>query len=333
MSLRKRSPVLAIVAVALAGVLVTVFPGAVSQGDSACTFESPSTSLENRVVDYDLSPSGFEFVSRSEVTTNTLRGSFDLRSARVQIQAEGLGFAMPVRMTVEYASVVEFRDADGDGRLGLGDEVVRELSLATARGASLHTVPRMQAGSYESLARYPLNVSGLFSGVAEVRFVILSVATSVEGEQRSPGRLFMEVAVDSFPFARNDTRLAVKVRQYGGSDLSAASDEIVSGTDGGRLSYRWSRCVGRDGTMLPVGPVVLEYPSGAAPRTATVFAFPDGDRIEHASSLGLAPASVEVAGFDVETFLPTGNGWIFGAAAVGASGMIVATAWRRVRRA
>ena len=333
MSLRSRTTLLATAALALAGLFATVPGTAVAQNGTACAFESPSTSLDHRVVDYDLRPSGFEFKSRSEDTTNTLQGSFDLATARVHMQVEGLEAATPARMTLEYASIVEFRDLDGDGRLGLGDEVVREVALPGKAGASIQAVPRMQAGAYESLARYPLNGTGLLSGVAELRFVVLADATTIAGEQRSPGRVFVEVAVESFSFARNDTRLAVKARQYGGTNLSAASDEVVSESPAGRLSYRWSRCVGRDGTMLPVGPVVVEYPSGAAPRTATVFAFPDGDRIEHASSLGLAPEPPEPQVFDVTALLPSGNAWIFAAATVGAAAMIVATAWRRVRGA
>lgn len=236
-----------------------------------------------------------------------------------------------MRLTLEYASVVEFRDMDGDGRLGIGDDVVRELVLSTAPGATLQSVPRMQSGSYESVARYPLNGTGLLPGVAEIRFIVLSEPATIEGETRSPSRVFIEAAVDSFPFQRNDTRLAVKVRQTGGTNLSAASDEIVSESAGGRLSYRWSRCVGRDGATLPVGPVVVEYPSGAAPRTATVFALPDGERIEHITSVGLAPAPTRPQGFEVADFLPSGNWLVFGATALAASGTILVSAWRRVR--
>ncbi len=298
---------------------------------SACSFEPQTASSARRVVDFDLDTARFQFTSRSEDAANTLRGSFDLDTARFQLQAEQSGAATPVRLTLEYASVVEFRDMDGDGRLGLGDDIVRELVLSAAAGATLHSVPRMQSGSYESVARYPLNGTGLLPGVAEIRFIVLSEPASIGGETRSPSRVFVEAAVDSFPFQRNDTRLAVKVRQTGGTNLSAGSDEIVSEGVGGRISYRWSRCVGREGATLPVGPVVVEYPSGAAPRTATVFALPDGERIEHMTSVGLAPSPTGPEGVEVTDFLPGGHWLVFGATAVVASATILVSAWRRVR--
>ncbi|HEX9816237.1 MAG TPA: hypothetical protein VGB18_04595 [Candidatus Thermoplasmatota archaeon] len=331
MSLRTRTTLLATALLGLGGLFLSASSSVDAQVASACAFEPTGSLKDRRVVDFDLAPTSFRFTSRSEDTTNTMRGSFDLGTARFHVQAETIDATTPIRLTLEYASVVEFRDMDGDGRLGLGDDVVRELALPGAAGATLHSVPRMHAGSYETVARYPLNASALLSGVAELRFIVLSEPATFAGEPHWPSRVFVEASVDNFPSARNDTRLAVKVRQTGGANLTAASDEIVSEGPGGRLSYRWSRCVGRDGAMLPVGPVVVEYPSGATPRTATVFALPYGDRIEHASSIGLSPGAVGPERFDMTSLLPSGNGLVFGTSAVAASALVLVSAWRRIR--
>jgi hypothetical protein len=312
--------------------LVVLILGApLTAGDAGCGFESPDVGLAARSVEFGVAPTAFDFASRSILGSNVLLGNFDLDAARLVLQLDEEDGSEPVRLSLEYVSAVEFRDQDGDGRLGLGDDIVREITLADAAGATLHAIPRLRAQSHEALARYPLNASNLLSGVLEIRFVVSAVPESIAGETRSPERVFIEASVDGFPFQRNDTRLALRVRQQGNADLSAENDEVVSAGEGGRLSYRWSRCVERDQGTGAVGPVVLEYPSGTNPRTTTVFAYPYGETITHATSAGIAKEAVDPDGFDVAQLLPGGNWLTFGAAALGATAAIGATAWRRIR--
>ncbi len=262
-------------------------------------------------------PTGSGFALRSErasgLADDEMSATYDAQAARLDV---GLSASAPedaeAGLALVLHGVTEYRDLDGDGRLGPADEVVRRVAVAgTPAVGSAEGLP---GGGWRATSVHTLSPANLAAGPTRLEVAVEARPDATDG--RAPTRL--DVAVRLLDgWARNGTHLALEA----GLD----SDSVPAG-------------VGADSARVGDGPLdlALAWQDGrgtvteaVAPRTATfVRSQPAGNDVTF-------PAAVSAAWRP--TAEPGGGAagsvaFYLGAAAVAAAAVAV-PAWRRLRPA
>lgn len=296
-------------ALALAAALLAALPAA------AATPDEDWNSDERNVTAW---PTGGGFTLRS--TRDSAEGQdeiiadYDAQAAtlRVALQATAPAEAT-LGLRLGLRAVVEFVDADGDGTLGPGEEVVRRVPLpGTPAVADVEAVP---GGGWRATSTHTLPASAdAATGLTTSRLEVVVEASRGEAAGTEPTQLSVALRLLD-GWARNGTHLALET-EYMADDVpaSVSADAARIRDEGLSLDTSWQD---GQGTVS----------EGGDPRTVSfVRAQPAGHNVAfplavtagwHPTTSGLSP--------------PGGNVLLYVGAALVATAAIAYPAWRRLR--
>jgi hypothetical protein len=212
-----------------------------------------------------------------------------------------------VQMRVTFRQMVEYEDADGNGQLGPGDEIVSTYDLATAEWDDLEHADEMEDGG-KMLHRITVRTTdGVFAMVTHTT----ETRTQTQSGEVSPNLMKIDLVIDDFPWTRTTTRLALQAQVETHGPVTTITDPaqraymvedesgIESDADGNVGFYTWVRTCQVDGENATVKAQV----AGDGDDTGLTFNYAQGDSIVHDPKLGVP--LVEEGLFDVmEQLLP-----------------------------
>ena len=187
-------------------------------------------------------PAGGGFAVRSvrdsALADDLLQADYDAAAAQLTVRLSGSepGPA-DLDAVLGLRAVTEFRDLDGDGRLGPGDEVVRRVAIPGTPAIG-HVEPLPQGGWRASAVHtLPAASTGLAAGPARLELVLDARAAPEDG--KSPTRLDLAVRVLD-GWARNGTHLALETSVASDpAPLALGADAVRLGSGGLSLAAAW----------------------------------------------------------------------------------------------
>lgn len=226
-------------------------------------------------------------------------------TVQMQYRNEAEATQANVQMTVTFRQMLEYVDNDGDGVLDAGDEIVSTYALENVPWDDLtHGEEAGDGGKiiHTITARTGDGVFAMVSHTTETR-------TQSEHGELSPNLMKIDLVVEDYPWARTNTRLALRAmvetegpvttltdpaqRQYMGENEGGI--EVVE--DGNTGFYTWVRSAEVDGSSSQVRSRV----SNDAEGTSLYFNYDNGDYIIHDPKLGVT--LLDEGLFDVMTRL------------------------------
>lgn len=312
--------------------LVPAAAGAGAEGDAAWR-------SERRSLDVGGHSAGFSFTSarRSELATDTLSGGFDSPSAHLTVD---LLAAEPevarVRLDVTWTGLIEYRDADGNGRYGLADETVQHVRLPglpqqtavrpVLGGGSTATVTYTLPGN----ASQPDPLVGLpqAPGVFRLVFTLVPDTAGVGLSAQEPTDVRLRTEVRGFPFQAGDTRLAVV------ADI-ATDAAVLEPTAGGLAAASashgwtadWARSASSDGAEVAAAVSSL---ADDADRATAVLSLPRGDDVSQEGSVSAHHVQTVA---EILRSLPPGDWRFYAVGLAGAALALGIPSLRRLREA
>jgi hypothetical protein len=213
-------------------------------------------------------------------TVNAPAGRLDARFMSVEPEAAELA------LTVTWQRLVEYRDADGDGRFGLADPELQRIAIAQLPATT--TVTPLLGGGQSATVTYtlPINESDPSPlpgvprqhGSLRLTFALVPRSASVASAALDPTDLGLGVEVRDFPYGAADTRLALvsEVATLAPRlDREAAGVSLASG--GVTLGLRWDETALADGARQSATVTTV---SGRADQVTVIQSMPRGDRVE-----------------------------------------------------
>jgi hypothetical protein len=222
-------------------------------------------------------------------------------------------------MELEIHRVLEFRDADRDGRYETGEPIVREVPLAQPLAPFASISPFGVNSS--SLAvpfnwnvsdpRFNLTQGALFAGDplldelfgfriaigngAPVNLTVNSYMflepTDYKGIPLTPSQLKLDILLDGVEYVAEDTAPALEMSLTSThyrmeSNATSSSSSLYTSSEAAIAFFTWGSSATVDGTASAVGSTVID----ANETTKTVFlSYPRGRTILHDPVLGLSP--------------------------------------------
>lgn len=298
-----------------AALALLAFATLVAPGAAAAT-EDVAWRLEARSIALVQDGGGFTYSSArsSGLGDDLLSGTFDADPPRLDARIDASSpDATVASLQVDWTELVEYRDADGDGRFGLADPVVQRIPLA---GLPSSTVVTPVLGGRAATVRYtlPANESEPASplpvpserGEFRLTFTLVAAPTTVAGRAVGPTDLALGAAVERFPYVAGDSRLALL------SEVATSLPRLDHEADGvalasGPLTFRlaWATAASSDGVAHPAPATAL---STGAQRALLVQSWPRGDQVGQDG--GVSAQRWSDAGAAVLERLPPGD-WRF----------------------
>lgn len=253
---------------------------------AAAATEDVAWRLDQRLVSMSAVPGGFTFLSSrdSALGDDVLSGSFDQQAGRLDVR---MATREPDRseavLSLSWTTLVEYRDADGDGRLGLADPVLQRIELA--RLPSTTSVAPILGGQ-SATATYTLPANGTDGplpvpserGSLRLAFTLVTTPTTVAGASLVPAQLGLSAEVRSFPYQAGDSRLALV------SHVATSAPRLDHDVGGvavtqGNLTFRlaWAEVATADGVAQPAPSTGT---SEQADRATLVQSWPRGEQVE-----------------------------------------------------
>jgi hypothetical protein len=235
--------------------------------------------------------------------------AFEIRSfgtegdrIRVRFEAEDgelrLDFVVPgstdteLQLEIAFEAVMEFLDEDGDGRFDVGERVVQR--------AEVKDLP-FEAPILEGLDDgHRIEVTYNASFTFRLVFFVFPTETRVNGTLVKPTEVKFDIAIDNFPFAEEDTYLAVamklKTEVEPAFGTSPSMEELVAIAEEYESFFRWSSSADVDGRSSPVNSTVVKVETELETGNATEFevertiilAYPQGEQVLHDPLVGVA---------------------------------------------
>lgn len=208
-----------------------------------------------------------------------------------------LDFKPPENETVEarlqltMEALLEFVDADGDGRFGIRDAVVQEFEVDDLSSAPIEVEDTPEG---HRIAVTYTDASTLALGLV---FHVVENVTEVDGVRVLPTEVKFDVYVENFPFQGPDTllglQLELKVEAAPRLNFTGDQPELRAAGERYATFFRWSETVAVDGETAAVRATVvqveteLEDDEFEEVRTV-VLAYPRGTILVHDPSVGVA---------------------------------------------
>jgi hypothetical protein len=301
---------------------------------AAAPVEDQAWRLDRREVSAAALPDAALLTSRrsSEAGDDELTARLDAGAARLDVRLVAVRpDAAAAGLSLRWDSLVEYRDADGDGHYSLSDPAVQRVSIpALPHGI---VVAPLVAGGQSATATYSLARNGTdpfpipgTSGTLALAIALVPSPTTLEGQAVDPTQVHLSASVRGFPYAQDGTALAL---------VGEASSEGPVGAHGGavgrtalplEVEARWQGVALADGANRPAPTAATTLGGGAA---GVVQSWPRGDDVSQDGAVtvqrwsDVAAALGELAG-----------DWRFYALGVAAVGVAFGVpSWRRVRRA
>lgn len=274
--------------------------------------------LDARVVAMAAQGDAFTFSSSraSELGDDLLSGAFQPDPPRLQARftAQDPDPTEAV-LQVEWRELVEYRDADGDGRLGLADPVVQRIPLA---GLSSSTAVAPVLGGRSATVTYtlPSNSSGssplpVPGDDPTLRIIVTLVGSpaTIGGRSLVPTDLGLAVQLHRFPYADDSSLVALVSEVASPAAVETGSGQV--GVEAQALSFRLGWDAARaDGVASPASATATSASPG---RAQMVQSLPRGDDASQDGSI----RTQRWTAADVLEALPPGD-WRFYALGVAA---------------
>ncbi len=254
--------------------------------------------------------------------------------------------ATAFRVELGFVALLEFLDQDGDGRYGLSDTEVRRFPLENQPEWTI-TEDSAPADAHAAVARLPLDAGEAQGGILDpepppppglltLRFVVGGRDRSEAGQLLAPTDVVLGLQVERFPFAANESRLALETRVESSVGVRPTVDGLEGAEGPHGWTLRWATTAELDGQTDPVHVNVLADPrlrdSDDLDRTVTVaYGYGQADLLVYDPVLGVSrvPTSAEPV---LVPAAPPGHVGLYTVGALGAGLIIGGTAWSRVRR-
>lgn len=257
---------------------------------------------------------------RIEIRSSGLEGD----EIRVHFRADDaelrLEFAPPeaeateLQLELTVVGLVEFLDANGDGRLGLGEQVVQELQVDDL--AFSPPVRTEEGTGHLITVAYSSGNLGL-----ELRFHVVQNATQIGTVRVVPTEVKFDVIVTDFPYQDQDGLLALIVgletETEAQANFTGGLNELRAVAESYAGFFRWDGNATVDGTLLPVRHTVLQTEredGGLAEfevETEVALAYGRGQEIVHDPSVGVARLLPPPSSGPVDGPIPGLNVWIY----------------------
>lgn len=264
-----------------------------------------------------------------EMTWKAEEASFELA-----YESENASRETEDKLEATFGAVAEYRDENDNGRYDAGEEIVSGWTLGDEREDEMGLDQRAEWGQPtiddvthegEDGKRIVSTATLGDSGELTLRFLVFGDFVELNGTSLSPTGAKIDIVVEDYSFAANDTELALFLEtetesefeqdvddEEGETGVSArnASDEA-----GPRLVFTWKDTAQVDGETRDVETTVLEEETesetddGEAEhetKRAFVLSYPRGSEIVHdprAEVLIQSGAGADVPGFGVPTGL------------------------------
>lgn len=276
----------------------------------------------------------------------------------VKFEQEAGDAETEMKLEAQFLVLAEYRDGNGNGRYDVGEPLVSAWALADeegVRGVDVDTTPiSWGAPSAEDVTLG--NVSGkkiivpaTFDGAGEFQLVmhVFGDFVDLNGSDLKPTSVKIDVVIGSYPFAENDTALALFLEteskreleiEHGHDDLDDDEDGIAATQDlngtAVSLVFAWKEFADVDGVQRPVNTTTIrlteETEAGEWERKELfAFSYARGTNITHDPEV-----FVSIQAIPLTDLLggPSGN-WLLVAAGAAAVGILVAsTLGPRLRR-
>lgn len=302
--------------------------------------EDLAWSSQARSLDVRATPEGFTFTSTraSDQESDRLAGAFDADASHfaLTLQADRPEPAL-LRVELAWTRLVEFRDADGDGRYGLADETLQSIAIPGLPAQAVVT-PLLGGGTSATVAyTLPENHTGSdpvlggdlpgTSGAFRLTFSLVPAPRSLAGSAIGPTQVRITTEVNDFPFQAGDTRLAVVAdASTGAASLDAGDSRLEAAA--GRHSWvaDWAPTATADG---PAHPAPWSSLATGSRHATAVLSLPRGDAVSHDGSVSAHRMAVEIV--EALRDLPPGD-WRFYALGLGGVGLALGVpSLRRLR--
>lgn len=310
--------------------------------------QAQSWSGEEREIDFEADARSFRFVSvrPDHDDEERITGAFDLVQARFVWGFQANASAPTRESAARFAALVEWRDADGDETLGVGDEVVRRQEIADLANASLDVLPQPTGGrTVHATYPFPGESAGpldpltgrrLSGGGITLSFRLLGESTAFAGGPADPAAVPVDVRIENWPSSRNDSRLALEldVRSVGAMRISG--EAWIATHEGAEHDLAWAKTHTRNGSVQASRIGALERPGtqglGEEDAMITLLASYDQGNVLHSFSFGTDPRAQAMPdlGGAARAFLGDSRLYLAGVAACGL--FVGLTAARKMRR-
>ncbi|MEK6975806.1 MAG: hypothetical protein AABY18_05640 [Candidatus Thermoplasmatota archaeon] len=293
---------------------------------------------EARALDVQATATGFSFTSsrNSALGSDRITGSFDADAARLAVRLD-VDRPAPALVSVDLAwtHLVEYRDGNADGHLGLGDVAQQSVPVGALEHTSVLVTPRLDGG-HEAAITYtlpaneskpdPLLGSGLPAAAGTLRLAFTLRPAAAAAGDLPPTRIDLAVEVTDFPFRAADSRLAL-VGDVG-TGLGGVLGPTLNGLAATSGNHTWTLAWAAEGRADGRQAVGGGHSLSSTDRQATaVLSLPRGDNVAHEGSL--AAARTSTAPVVALPDLPPGD-WRF--YALGLAGAVVALGVPSLRR-
>lgn len=320
---------LSVLLLALALALVPAgMAGAQSSGE---TQSEVRTTDESATVEYNHSIGDADYTEQIEFTTNATAFTVSFQRANETGQQVN-------ELTGQLHELAEFEDENENGAYDPDEKVASSYRLSEesedvlggpengtvewenvtvsdassddgTRGKVVHAQASFVGtgnpeGPVDELVDQAPNTTREDKSTFHVRMYVFDQPTTVNGTEVDPGQVKVSLETDNYPYARNDTRLALGLTAQSdqGLENDTRAEEGVKANDNIEdieldLLYTWNATAEVDGSSAPVGTTRLDAPAGgggnASERAeneterAYAISYERGDEIVHDPTTGV----------------------------------------------
>jgi hypothetical protein len=269
---------------------------------------------QERQVTLQSAADGFGLVSTNPGSDDQIVAEFDARSASFSLQFTDPDDAVDLHLETSFASLIEFRDEDDDGRYGPGDVVVRNVDFTELDGTVVPTP--LSGGGHAVVVSYDIPAPPADAALPSIQeagsfrllFTMVPEPRMVAGAQMQPTEVAFAVEAMDFPFAEEDTLLAMETVATvpAGDSLSIVPGGLATGRDSFDVAFGLRPGVERNGFDSDAP----QAWSATGDQIATVVTtWPHSDSLRHEGGYTVERASE--GGFAQLIRSPPGEPWLY----------------------
>lgn len=259
---------------------------------AAAPVEDQAWRLDRREVTATALPDSALLASRrdSGLGQDELTATLDAAAARLDVRlAATEPDAAAAGVTLSWLWLVEYRDADGDGRYGLADPAVQRIAIPSLPHSVV--VAPIVAGGQSAVATYslPSNSSQPFpipgtGGSLRLTVALVTAPASLGGSPVDPTQAAVSAEVRGFPFSGSDTALAL-VGEASSEGPLLAQDGGVSRSSGPlKVTASWLPAAKADGADRPATTTAATKGGGAD----VVQSWPRGEQVSQSGTVSVS---------------------------------------------
>jgi hypothetical protein len=258
---------------------------------AAAPVEDQAWRLERREVTASALPDAVVLTSRrdSGLGEDDLVATLDAASARLDVRlASTRPDTASAGLVLTWRWLVEYRDADGDGRYGLADPAVQRVAIAPLPHSAVAT-PLLDGQS--ATATYSLPGNGTepvalpgTGGTLRITVALAPSPTTVAGEAIDPTQAFVSTEVRGFPYREGNTLLALVGDAASGGPVRAQDGGVARTSGPLAVENLWQPSARTDGADRPATTTAATDSGGSAD---WVQSWPRGQQVSQSGSVSV----------------------------------------------